>query len=243
MPHPGHVMVVEDEPTLRVILTTLLSDAGHQVTPVANAEDALAALSTTAVDAILTDKNLPGLHGLALAQKARALRPGVRIILITGYPSVGAASEALEAGILGFLVKPLRQLTEVADELARVLTLPDPAARLARTHALRARLRGEPGALPPLSALFISDRAELKVWETRLAAPHTARARDLHEAQLALAKTRFSAVLGTDLAALIAARGRLPDAAMILLGDASFADVLECIRLGALVLPIHEVAP
>ena len=108
MPHPGHVMVVEDEPTLRVILTTLLSDAGHQVTPVANAEDALAALSTTAVDAILTDKNLPGLHGLALAQKARALRPGVRIILITGYPSVGAASEALEAGILGFLVKPLR---------------------------------------------------------------------------------------------------------------------------------------
>lgn len=243
MPHPGHVLVVEDEPTLRVILTTLLSDAGHKVTPVGSAEEALTALSTTRFDAVLTDKNLPGQHGLQLAARIQERHPGTRLVLITGYPSVAAAMEALEAGFLGFLVKPLRQLTEVADELARALTLQDPAGRLTRARALRARLKGEAGSLPPLSALFITDDPRLKTWETRLAAPHTARARDLHEAQLALAKTRFSAVVGTDLAALIAARGRLPDAAMVFLGDASFADVLELIRQGALLLPTHEVAP
>ncbi|MBI5498219.1 MAG: response regulator [Deltaproteobacteria bacterium] len=229
----ARVLLVEDEATLRGILQAVLDAAGHLVTPVTTAEEAVQKLGAEKFDVLLTDKNLPGISGLELMAEAQRLAPGLRVMLITGYPSVGAAVEALDAGFLSFLVKPLRQLQEVGGEVARVLAIPAPMQRHARTLALRNRLQGDREALPPLSALIISESAQGDVLAGRLGAPHTVRARDLSEAQMHLGKSAFAAVVSTELTALIEARARLPEAALVFCGDASFADVLELIRLGA----------
>ena len=97
------------------------------------------------MDLIVTDKNLPGLSGLELAQQARRLDPGSRVILMTGYPSLVTAQQALELGLLDYLLKPFDDIREVRDEAAR-------GPRASRPHPdgtgpgepPRGRARGQP---------------------------------------------------------------------------------------------------
>ncbi|RYY05783.1 MAG: response regulator, partial [Alphaproteobacteria bacterium] len=81
----------------------MLQEAGFVVVDAASAEEAMAALQTVAIDALVTDVNLPGLSGPAFADKARALRPGVGVVFATGdTAAVPAGTDAV------ILAKPYR---------------------------------------------------------------------------------------------------------------------------------------
>lgn len=81
------VLVVEDEPMLRMLAVEMLEDAGHVVVEFGNAVEAIAYCDDPdhAIAAILTDINMPGdLDGLDLARHVRATRPGTAIVVTSG---------------------------------------------------------------------------------------------------------------------------------------------------------------
>lgn len=82
------ILVVEDEPLLLEHVMDVLSEFGYQVLPAANTAEALHYLtdSTCQIDLMFSDIRIPGgLNGLALAQEAQHWRPGLPVILTTGF--------------------------------------------------------------------------------------------------------------------------------------------------------------
>jgi PAS domain S-box-containing protein len=111
-PARATVLLVEDDALIRSATAEVLQEAGQVVVEAASAEEAMAALQTAPIDVLVTDIHLPGSSGLALAERARALRPGVRIVMASGDI---AAVEHLEDGTR-LLAKPYS-----AVELLRVV--------------------------------------------------------------------------------------------------------------------------
>lgn len=80
-----NLLLVEDNEELNTLLTEMLSLQGHTVTQAHSAEAALAELGQgTAVDLVLTDIGLPSMSGVVFAAEARALRPDLGIVFMTG---------------------------------------------------------------------------------------------------------------------------------------------------------------
>jgi CheY-like chemotaxis protein len=114
------LLVVDDEEIIRSVFKDLMSRE-CEVLEAANVEEALAHLRRGPVDLIVTDKNLPGRSGLELAQEARRLDPSSRVILMTGYPSLLTTQQAMELGLLDYLLKPFDDIREIRAKLRELL--------------------------------------------------------------------------------------------------------------------------
>jgi CheY-like chemotaxis protein len=81
------VLVVDDEPTVRMLVTEILEELGYATIEAADGASGLKALQSEArVDLLVTDMGLPGgMNGRQLAEAGRAARPGLRVLFITGY--------------------------------------------------------------------------------------------------------------------------------------------------------------
>jgi PAS domain S-box-containing protein len=91
------VMVVEDDASVRLIVTDVLGELGYSVIEAVDAATALPILqSGQRIDLLITDVGLPGMNGRQLAEVARESRPGVRILFVTGY----AENAAIRSGFL-----------------------------------------------------------------------------------------------------------------------------------------------
>jgi PAS domain S-box-containing protein len=98
---PTTVLVVEDEDAVRRVVVRLLSDAGYDVRDTASPEEALR-LDTSDVDLLVSDVVMPGMTGIELASRLTERKPGLRVVLISGYPRRG--DDLPEQ--LGYLEKP-----------------------------------------------------------------------------------------------------------------------------------------
>jgi CheY-like chemotaxis protein len=78
------ILLVEDDPLIRLNTAELLQDLGHIVVEAGNAEDAMEALDAGPVDVIITDLGLPGVSGADFASMARKAKPDVAIVFATG---------------------------------------------------------------------------------------------------------------------------------------------------------------
>ncbi len=114
------ILVVDDEKIILMVFHDLLSREAD-VVEAETAEEALEKLSSRKFDLIITDKNLPGLSGLDLAQEARKLDPNSRVILMTGYPSLISAQQAVELGVMDYLLKPFDDIREVREKIRAAL--------------------------------------------------------------------------------------------------------------------------
>ena len=80
------VLVVDDEATVRMLVTETLEDLGYVALEAGDGAVALTILESAArIDLLVTDVGLPGLNGRQLAEAARRTRPGLRVLFITGY--------------------------------------------------------------------------------------------------------------------------------------------------------------
>jgi signal transduction histidine kinase len=107
------VLVVDDEPTLRMLVTEVLEDLGYTAIKAADGTAGLEVLrSDTRLDLLVTDVGLPGgINGRQLADAARQARPGLRVLFITGYAESTVLSHGhLEPG-MQVLVKPFTMET------------------------------------------------------------------------------------------------------------------------------------
>ncbi|HEX9052681.1 MAG TPA: response regulator [Anaeromyxobacter sp.] len=111
--HAGRVLVVDDEPGMRDLLSRVLGDAGHAVSAVESGEEALVLLAREAFDVLVVDKNLPGIDGISVLKLVRASQPALRAIMITAYPSDESDAKARALGVLAYIVKPFGVLTMI----------------------------------------------------------------------------------------------------------------------------------
>ena len=113
----GTVLIVEDEPAVLEVATDLFDSLGYDVLTATDALEALEVLGRgTHIDVLFSDIVMPnGMNGVELSRKARALRPGMKILLASGYPISALPSEGLGEGI-SFISKPYRW-AELSDKL------------------------------------------------------------------------------------------------------------------------------
>lgn len=117
------ILLVEDDRAIREITATLMEHHGFHVLEAGCGREALAILaSPRRIDAMLLDFELPGMNGLALAEKAKAIRPDVPALFVTGY---GVAAERRGVPHDRIVAKPFRD-EELARRLRTLLGIEDP---------------------------------------------------------------------------------------------------------------------
>ncbi len=102
----AHVLVVDDEAAIRYSVSKTLQRVGYQVRDAASGEDALDVIQAQTFDVVLTDIRMPGLDGVELVRRIKDADPDTVVILMTAYPSLSTAVEALRLGAHDYLIKP-----------------------------------------------------------------------------------------------------------------------------------------
>jgi len=104
----GRVLVVDDEPSMRKLLATMLTDSGVACGTAASGEEALGVLEQGEVTAVLADLHMPRLSGMQLLMQVRPRYPDVAFLVVTGEDDVRVGIEAMKNGADDYLVKPLQ---------------------------------------------------------------------------------------------------------------------------------------
>lgn len=100
------VLIVEDEAIMRESLRDWLENEGYKVETAEQGEEALQRIGEVDFGVVVLDLRLPGRDGLEVLQEARARRPQLKGIIITAYPSVETAVQAMKIGAVDYLPKP-----------------------------------------------------------------------------------------------------------------------------------------
>ncbi len=123
------ILLVDDEPTIRLSVGDALTEAGHRVTLASDGAQALELARSRRFDVVVTDIGLPKVDGLTVFRTVKQESPGTDVILITAYAAVADAVEALKDGAHDYLTKPF----DVDELVVRV-------GRLGDRHALNKEL-------------------------------------------------------------------------------------------------------
>jgi DNA-binding NtrC family response regulator len=102
------VLVVDDEPMIVSLLSTILREKGWDVTEARSGTDGIDQLDRAPFDVILTDLVMPGDSGIDLLRAAKEIHPDVEVILMTGYATADTAIEAMRNGAFHYIMKPLK---------------------------------------------------------------------------------------------------------------------------------------
>jgi DNA-binding NtrC family response regulator len=139
------ILIVDDEPNVRLMLETALQSAGYTVTL---AEDGRAALEwlqkpDSACDLVVLDLMMPRMDGMELLRRLRAAGLAVPVVILTAHGSIPEAVEAMKQGAIDFLTKPI-----TPEALRRVV------AEVIERHKRPTKLRftGPPRRLPIIHA-------------------------------------------------------------------------------------------
>jgi len=151
-----HVLVVDDEPSIRETLGGILEDEGYRVALAADGESALALLRTHSFDVVLLDIWLPQMDGLAVLEKIQEREDPPEVVMISGHGTVESAVRATKLGAHDFLEKPLsldktlivvknaaqaRRLRAENQELKRHITQAEIVGESIPLKALRQQIR------------------------------------------------------------------------------------------------------
>src|SRR5438094_6794254 len=133
------ILVVDDEPSILKLLKEALTQWGYQVGCVGTGTEALEAIRTELYDAAITDIRMPEMSGLDLLREIKRHDESIEVIVMTGYPTIASAVEALKEGAYDYLSKPL-----ILDELRHLMARVTERRFLkGEVQSLRARLGEE----------------------------------------------------------------------------------------------------
>lgn len=127
--NPSKILLIEDEPNIRLMISEMLSAEGHAISAVGDCAQAQELLFESNFDIVMTDVNLPDGSGLDLCQKVKAETPHVRVLLMTGFNIPGLPIEGVRLGADYYMNKPfemsellcaVRILGEAADSRSHV---------------------------------------------------------------------------------------------------------------------------
>jgi two-component system response regulator HydG len=101
------ILVVDDEPSHRRMIEAVLDAEGYEIKQADNGQAAIAAVEDRFYDLVIMDIRMPKVGGIEALKKIKEISPGIPIILMTAYASVGTAVEALKSNAYDYLTKPL----------------------------------------------------------------------------------------------------------------------------------------
>ncbi|OGV66936.1 MAG: hypothetical protein A3K19_03635 [Lentisphaerae bacterium RIFOXYB12_FULL_65_16] len=100
------ILIVDDYPTNLDICKLVLRGAGYDCRTFERGTDALAALQAWVPDLVLSDLEMPHLHGLRLLQEVRAIAPGIPVVIMSGRSGEETVRDAMARGAAAFIAKP-----------------------------------------------------------------------------------------------------------------------------------------
>jgi DNA-binding response OmpR family regulator len=121
MSEAAEILVVDDEPNIRLTLGALLRRAGYTVTLASSGEEAVSLFSSQPFDLMLVDLQMPGMNGLQVVEVIRSRGLDTQVIVLTGHGSLESAIEGIHQGIFDYLLKtsdPSQIIDRVAAGLA-----------------------------------------------------------------------------------------------------------------------------
>jgi DNA-binding NtrC family response regulator len=121
----GHILVVDDEPSMRRYLQTVLELDSYQVTTASNGEEALEKVQRTSPDLVLLDMVMPGPDGLETLQRIREVKPSTKVVMLSCVRDTRKVAQAMRLGAHDYLSKPV-QKEEMDDVLRFCLECADP---------------------------------------------------------------------------------------------------------------------
>lgn len=118
---PGEkILVVDDEPGMRSLLSKVLSKEGCFVTACERGEDALECVAGDDFDLAVLDIEMPGMNGIELLKRLKDKAPGLHVVMITAYGSLQSAVDAMRLGAYDYLTKPF-EMEEIKLVVAKAL--------------------------------------------------------------------------------------------------------------------------
>jgi len=104
----GKILLIEDEAVVRESVRDWLVDDGYAVECAETGEEALQRIKKEDFSILVLDLRLPGADGLMVFERAKNLKPGIKGIMITAYPSIETRDKARRLGLLDYLPKPFK---------------------------------------------------------------------------------------------------------------------------------------
>jgi DNA-binding NtrC family response regulator len=101
------ILVVDDEEVVRLSHIRTLASVHCNVEVVPNGSEALRAMEQRPADVVLLDLRMPGMDGLAVLKTLKQRWPATEVVIITGYPTIETAKEAVRLGAFDYLAKPV----------------------------------------------------------------------------------------------------------------------------------------
>jgi DNA-binding response OmpR family regulator len=101
-----NIVVVDDEPTIVLMCRRVLEAQGHTVHGFSDVHTALAQLERETADLLVVDYKMPDLNGFEFVQRAWALRPALRVVMITAHGTREVMARATETGVQSVVIKP-----------------------------------------------------------------------------------------------------------------------------------------
>jgi two-component system, cell cycle sensor histidine kinase and response regulator CckA len=119
----GNVMVVEDEPGVRDYAAAVLTNCGYKVIQANNAAEALlfSEREQDHIDLLLADVVMPGLSGPEMSSRLKCLRPGIKVLYMSGYPADKIAHHGVLDPETDFIQKPFTPM-QLSNKVAEILT-------------------------------------------------------------------------------------------------------------------------
>ncbi len=118
----ANILLAEDDTSMRTFVTVALEKAGHKVTACPDGTSALAALEKpeTQFDLLLTDIVMPGLDGIELSGRASTLKPGIKVMFITGFAAMATGKADNKNPQMRIVSKPFH-LGQLIAEVKKIL--------------------------------------------------------------------------------------------------------------------------
>ncbi len=116
------ILVIDDDENIRKVLTTILEDEGYTVESVGTAKKAIERTRRRFYNLVLIDVRLPDMEGIELLTRMKDTTPRMRKIIVTGYPTLQNAVEAVNRGADAYVIKPFdvkKVLNTIKEELRK----------------------------------------------------------------------------------------------------------------------------
>ena len=101
-----HILVVDDDETLRFSLRLVLEEQGYSIDEAEDGQDAVTKVKAKQYDAVILDVNMPRVNGLEALQRIKELNPQIICVVLTAHSFVGDAVQAIKHGAFDYVEKP-----------------------------------------------------------------------------------------------------------------------------------------
>ncbi|MFO7751019.1 MAG: response regulator [Desulfobacteraceae bacterium] len=114
------ILVLDDVPDAGNLIKRILERKGHRVIPFTEEEEAVAYVENHRTDLAVLDIKLKKMSGVDVLEELKKRAPDLKVIMLTGYPTIETAKESLKLGALAYCVKPIDK-DELEEKVSQVL--------------------------------------------------------------------------------------------------------------------------